>query len=95
MTQVPEFFVLLHSTELPEQRSLHRTFLLNLLRDGLKNKRDYLVCARRRVFRILLTLLPSKLLVDQSDKVDQFLFIIIAHILMKYFILLGDDPRSD
>lgn len=70
VTQVPEFFVLLHSTELPEQRSLHRSFLLNLLRDGLKNKRDYLVCARRRVFRILLTLLPSKLLVDQSDKVD-------------------------
>lgn len=32
VTQVPEFFVMLHNTELPEQRSLQRSFLLSLLR---------------------------------------------------------------
>jgi CRP-like cAMP-binding protein len=69
VTQVPEFFVMLHNTELPEQRSLQRSFLLSLLRDGIKSRQDYLVCARRRVFRILLSLQPSNLLSDKTDKV--------------------------
>ncbi|XP_046654773.1 nucleolar pre-ribosomal-associated protein 1-like isoform X2 [Daphnia pulicaria] len=68
VTQVPEFFVMLHNTELPEQRSLQRSFLLSLLRDGIKSRQDYLVCARRRVFRILLSLQPSNLLSDKTDK---------------------------
>ncbi|KAI9561029.1 Nucleolar pre-ribosomal-associated protein 1 [Daphnia sinensis] len=68
VTQVPEFFVMLHNTELPEQRAIQRNFLFNLLRDGIKSRQDYLVCARRRVFRILLSLQPSKLLTDASEK---------------------------
>jgi len=66
--QVPEFFILLNSTELPDIRSQHRVFLFQLLRDGLRSRLDYLVCARRRVFRILLSLQPSTLLVDQTAK---------------------------
>lgn len=66
--QVPEFFVLLNSTELPDVRSQHRAFLFQLLRDGLRSRMDYLVCARRRVFRILLSLQPSGLLVDHAAK---------------------------
>lgn len=69
VNQVPEFFVMLHSTELADQRKLNRSFLLNLLRDGIKSRQDYLVCARRRVFRILLSLQPCNLLADKSDKV--------------------------
>lgn len=69
VNQVPEFFVMLHSNELADQRTLYRTFLLHLLRDGIKSRQDYLVCARRRVFRILLSLQPSDLLTDYSDKV--------------------------
>ncbi|XP_046452531.1 nucleolar pre-ribosomal-associated protein 1-like [Daphnia pulex] len=68
VTQVPEFFVMLHNTELPEQRSLQRSFLLSLLQDGIKSRQDYLVCARRRVFPILLSLQPSNLLSDKTDK---------------------------
>lgn len=75
--QVPEFFVLLHSTELQLQRTEQRTFLLQLLRDGLKSKADYLVCARRRVFRLLLSLQPSQLLADHSSKVGGALFVFI------------------
>jgi len=66
--QVPEFFVLLNSTELPDIRSQHRVFLFQLLRDGLRSRMDYLVCARRRVFRILLSLQPSTLLADHASK---------------------------
>lgn len=76
VTQVPEFFVMLHNTELPEQRALQRSFLLNLLRDGIKSRQDYLVCARRRVFRILLSLQPSNLLTDKSEKVTLTYFIL-------------------
>ena len=71
VNQVPEFFVMLHSTELPEQRTLYRNFFLSLLRDGIRSRQDYLVCARRRVFRILLSLQPSNLLADKADKVKK------------------------
>lgn len=70
VNQVPEFFVMLHCTELRDQRKLHREFLLSLLRDGIRSRQDYLVCARRRVFRILLSLEPSNLLADRSEKVS-------------------------
>ena len=69
VSQVPELFVLLHSSELPLQRTQQRTFLLQLLRDGLRNRLDYLVCARRRVFRLLLSIQPSELLADSATKV--------------------------
>lgn len=68
VSQVPELFVLLHSSELPLQRTQQRSFLLQLLRDGMRDRLDYLVCARRRVFRLLLSLQPSELLADSSTK---------------------------
>ena len=69
VTQVPEFLQLLHSTYLSMQRDQQRTFILNVIRDGVRTPRDYLVCARRRVFRLLLSLQPSSLLADDSTKV--------------------------
>lgn len=73
VTQVPEFFVMMHSTELAEQKALYRSFLLGLLKDGMKSRQDYLVCARRRVFRILLSFQPSELLADKTTKVPLLL----------------------
>jgi len=67
--QVPEFLQLLHSTDVSIQRTQQRTFILNLIRDGIRCPRDYLVCAQRRVFRLLLSLQPSVLLADESTKV--------------------------
>ena len=89
VSQVPELFVLLHSSELPLQRTQQRSFLLQLLRDGMRDRLDYLVCARRRVFRLLLSLQPSELLADSSTKVKKFLKKILLKTIQYKFLGVG------